>query len=330
MDEIRLGTFDLVRYFPEYRFIDKLTEANEPAGRSFEEWVKVWSTLSSRELEHSTLAIYKRHLAAYWTPVFGQKRATSITHEQLLTRLAELNEAGLSRKTQNNVLIPLRGVLGMMSRTVKCPNPADGIENLKVQTGKPDPFTLEEVEAILKALLAESDVVRDYFEFSFFTGLRMSEQIALLWPDVDLRSKVFVVRRARVMGQDKERTKTAVERQVELNERAAATLERQRARTQLAGAHVFINPFTRHAWHDGQTQHKLWTRALRKCGVRYRPPKEARDTSVTMSLMAGANPMWVAKQHGHSLQVMLKDYAKWIPDGDQGRNIALVNKVAAK
>ena len=28
--------------------------------------------------------------------------------------------------------------------------------------------------------------------------------------------------------------------------------------------------------------------------------------------MAGANPMFVANQLGHSLQVLLKTYAKWI------------------
>src|SRR5690606_16237368 len=162
-------------------------------------------------------------------------------------------------------------------------------------------------------------------EFACFAGLRNSEQIALLWPDVDLRAHTIRVRRARVLAKDKESTKTHYEREVELNDRAAAVIERQRARTQIEGQHVFKNPATGRAWHDEQTQRRLWAAALRAAKVRYRPPKECRDTSVTLALMAGADPLWVAKQHGHSVQVMMKDYARWIPKADRGRNLAAVN-----
>jgi hypothetical protein len=65
---------------------------------------------------------------------------------------------------------------------------------------------------------------------------------------------------------------------------------------------------------------------LKQAKVRYRPPKECRDTSVTLALQAGADPVWVAKQHGHSLTVMMKDYAKWIPGADRGRNLAAINR----
>ncbi|WP_234192195.1 hypothetical protein [Pseudacidovorax sp. NFM-22] len=68
-----------------------------------------------------------------------------------------------------------------------------------------------------------------------------------------------------------------------------------------------------------------WLHALQAAGVRYCPPKECRDTSVTLALMAGANPVWVAMQHGHSVQVMMRDYAKWIPSADRGANLAAVN-----
>lgn len=91
------------------------------------------------------------------------------------------------------------------------------------------------------------------------------------------------------------------------------------------GTEVFYNPNTGAPYHDEQSQRRIWRLTLRAIGVRYRAPKECRDTSVTMALMAGANPMWVALQHGHSVQVMMRDYAKWIPSADQGRNLAAVN-----
>jgi integrase len=128
-----------------------------------------------------------------------------------------------------------------------------------------------------------------------------------------------------VLSQDKERTKTNKQRTVELNARAAATLERQRARTQLAGTHVFLNPITKGSYQGEQFQAREWMQALRVCGVRHRPPKELRDTSVTLNLSSGADAYWVAAQHGHSVITMLKDYAKWIPKADKGRNLAAMN-----
>lgn len=337
LDDIRAGTFDLATYFPGYRFAHKHGAADTEAGRrTFGDWVEVWAKLAARDLEHSTLRIYQRHLAAYWTPAFRDTHPAKITHEKVLGRLAELAvqhqgpegepRAGLSRKTQNNILIPLRGVFGLICRSLKIPDPTEGIGNLKVQVGNPDPFSPEELEVALAAVRKHAgDEAADYFEFAAFAGMRTSEQIALQWRDVDLVGKTVRVHRARVMAQDKERTKTNVERTVELNGRAIAALERQRARTQLAGGAVFRNPATGRPWNDEQEQRKVWARALRIAGVRYRPPKELRDTSVTLALMAGASPAWVAAQHGHSLQVMLKSYAKWIPQADQGRNLAAVN-----
>ena len=277
-------------------------------------------------------------MRAYWLPVFGHMAPARITHRMVLERLLELSKPsvdtatgkahkGLARKTQNNILIPLRGVFELICKPPSVlRDPTEGIDNQKTQTSGPDPFTPDEVEVILDQIRKrEGDVAADYFEFSFFTGLRASEQIALLWADVDLRSGAVLVHRSRVMTQDKQRTKTHKQRLVELNQRAADVIQRQRARTQTGGAEVFINPHTDKAYLDEQTQRRIWTLALRAAGVRYRPPKECRDTSVTMALMASANPMWVAMQHGHSLQVMMRDYAKWIPSADRGQNLAAVN-----
>src|SRR5262249_49171815 len=43
----------------------------------------------------------------------------------------------------------------------------------------------------------------------------------------------------------------------------------------------------------------------------YRRPYTARQTSVSWNLMVGKNPLWVAKQHGHSIATMLRAYAAW-------------------
>lgn len=337
--EIAHGTFQFSRHFPDYKHREKHQARSSEESRTFDEWADVWKKLAARELEHSTLDIYARHLKAYWRPVFGPLPPSRITHEMVLERLSDLASEkfdeetgkvspGLSRKTQNNIMIPLRGVFAMICKAnPQMVNPIDGIENLKNQKAEPDPFQPKEVEVILaKMREKEGPELADYFEFSFFTGLRASEQIALRWEDVDLASSTLIVRRVRVLARNKDRTKTHVARNIEMNDRAAAVIQRQRARTQAMNVEVFWNPNTGKVYRDEQTQRLAWTRVLRSCGVRYRAPKECRDTSVTMALMAGANPVWVANQHGHSVTVMMKDYMKWIPKADRGSNLAAVNK----
>lgn len=346
VQEVAQGTFTFAKYFPDYRYREKHQSSKPEEARALKDWYDVWAKLAARELEHSTLTIYKRHMKRYWLAKFGERLPGKITYEDIMEHLADLAtdildeetgniRKGLSRKTQNNICIPLRAVFALICKPPsQISDPTEGLQNLKVQKGNPDPFTASEVEAILKVLRDKrGDEMADYFEFSIFAGLRSSEQIALLWPDADLRSNTVMVRRAMVMTKEKDRTKTHVERTVELNARAGAVLHRQRARTQALGAHVFRNPVTGKPFADEQAQRLAWKAALRSAGVRYRPPKECRDTSVTLALMAGANPVWVAAQHGHSVQVMLKSYAKWIPSADRGSNLAAVNaslKMAAR
>ena len=324
LDDIRTGCFILAKYFPDYKFADRHVAPSATGGRTLREWEEVWAKLSTRDLEHSTLSIYRRHLKAYWLPKLGDTNPARVTHEAIRLHLADLSH--LSRKTQNNILIPFRGVMSLVCKTLKIEDPTEGIDNLKVQRPDPDPFTPEEVELILTTWEKKDPVFADYFEFAFFAGLRVSEQIALMWPDVDLVKGTMLIHRAKVLTKDKERTKTHRARLVELNSRALEVLKRQKARTYLAGKEVFMNHLTGRPWLDEQVQWDRWTAVLKLIGVRHRPPKECRDTSVTMNLQAGANPVWVSNQHGHSLQVMMTRYAKWIPNADRGVNLSAMNR----
>jgi integrase len=208
-------------------------------------------------------------------------------------------------------------------------NPAAGIENAPVQRRPPDPFTLEEVDAILEDLTdREPEQVPNYFAAAFFAGFRPSEQIALVWSDMDFLRQEVRVQRAIVRGQAKPNTKTYLVRDVELNERAWEAFEAQRPHTQLAGGAIFKNPETDEAWADEKRQHVYWGRCLRRLGLRYREPYQARHSFATLNLMAGANPSWVARQLGHvNPQMLFKVYAKWIDGADKSRERDKVNAV---
>ena len=55
-----------------------------------------------------------------------------------------------------------------------------------------------------------------------------------------------------------------------------------------------------------------WSESIKALNIRRRRPYHARHSSVTWQLMLGRNLLWVAKQHGHSVEVMLRMYAAWL------------------
>jgi integrase len=197
-------------------------------------------------------------------------------------------------------------------------NPATGLKCLRI-TRKTDPFSIQEAEALIAAIHTDwGDAQGNYDEFRFFTGLRPSEQIALLVSDCDIGQGKVSITKARVMSRDKDRTETCTDRLIELCPRALSVLKRHlalRARLQFAGKISHEELFFKE---NGEPIRNLqypyvrWrrTRTITLKG-RYREPYSARHSSVSWNLMVGKNPLWVAKQHGHSVQTMLDTYAAW-------------------
>lgn len=322
--KIKHGTFNPADYFPEYRpGLEKLGVTRRKA-LSFRDVAKDYlKTLTGDDYADSTRVSYERILEGHWYEPIGDKDINAIRRSDVDAVLM-----GLSAKTRNNVLIPCRGVFAYADDdgALQGPSPVAKVKNAKVQRDEPDPFEPDEVRAILADLHRRADPQdADYFEFAFFTGLRASEQIALEWRDYDRARGLIRVRRARVWAKDKIRTKTGTARNIELLEAAKASLQRQRARTELAGGRIFHNPRTGAPWNDEQVQRKVLDASLKRLGIRHRPPKQSRHTFATMCLMSGANPAWVARQMGHANTKMLYEvYSKWIDGADKGLERAKV------
>lgn len=219
--KIRHGIFDPATYFPEYRGLARV-DAARPQTPTFQSIAETYlATLNDKA--YSTRLSYERALKGYWFPAFGDQPVSAI-------RASDVHEvlAPLSPKNRNNVLIPCRRAFDFaVADEVLDRSTIDTVRNAKVQKEPPDPFTLEEADAITTDLRAKaSDVVADYFEFAFFTGLRASEQIALDWKDYDRARGLLRVSRARVWGKDKASTKTHHARDLELLQRASAPCSR--------------------------------------------------------------------------------------------------------
>ena len=174
----------------------------------------------------------------------------------------------------------------------------------------------------------------NYDEFRFFTGLRPSEQIALRVTDCDLVEGKISITKTRVMARDKDRTKTSEDRLVELCPRALQVLKWHlalRVELQLQGRIDHDDLFFKD---DGTPIRNLqypwirWKRTLQRMKARYREPYNARHSSVSWNLMIGKNPLWLAKQHGHSVQTMLEVYAAWTEGAKEADIEAIVSPPA--
>jgi hypothetical protein len=68
-----------------------------------------------------------------------------------------------------------------------------------------------------------------------------------------------------------------------------------------------------------------WRYVIEDKKIRYREPYNARHSCVSWNLMLGKNLMWCARQHGHSVQVMLTMYGAWI-EGSTDEDIAAIKR----
>lgn len=314
---IDFGTFtleDYRAYFPNSQRLAQLG-SGELFGAIAQNW------LDGIDVTTATREEYKKSLNKYWMPELATRPIRGIRPSELRTIIKKIEWT--SAKTRNNSLIPLRGVFEIaLEDDLIDRNPMAKIKNLEHQRPPPDPFSREEMEAILKWMSEEyagaEAIYCAYFLFAFFTGMRTSEMLALKWSDIDLRRGYARVEKAQSKGRLNYQTKTKKVRDVLLSSRAQEALRIAKPLTFLAGEQVFRSPRTGEAYTTEKSQRFVFTRALKKLGIRHRPAYNTRHTYATLLLMAGVNPHFVAAQLGHSVTMTLTVYSKWI-QGDSDR-----------
>ncbi|KAA0995504.1 DUF3596 domain-containing protein [Pseudomonas sp. ANT_J12] len=313
------GTFDYAATFPKSKRIGtfKSVDARQNLGDYLLEWLE----RKSQTLKSSTISFYGTTIRSTLIPMFGNLAMAELSKKIIREKLSSHHVAN---KTLTNVQSCLRSALNdAVEDEILESNPLSGWayknrEQLKEEDDV-DPFTREEQSAILAAARGDT---WPQLQFSFWTGLRPSELIALEWGDIDwIAGEVRIVRAKTRAAKEPESTKTlAGRRTVKLLAPAREALIKQKELTFLAGGRIFLNPITLEPWkHAGYIYRVIWTPAMKKSGVRYRRPYQSRHTYASMMLSAGENPMWVAKQLGHKDWTMIaKVYGRWMPSADVG------------
>ena len=326
---LEAGVYDPAEFFPDSKQVQAAT-----AHTTLGALAKLWLTSKGR-LAPATRDQYAT-AARFWERVLGPETPTAkLTHKLLAAKIGGYNWP--SAKTHNNYLIALRGILALEYRGPQtASNPLIGIENMTVVNALPDPLTAAERDRVLADMRARYPTeVWAYFAWQFWTGMRPEETIALRWSDVDFQQMVVRVRRVRTFkGSERDGSKTHTERDVEIFGPAADALKAMRAITSMlveergddTAADIFRNPVTKRPWHDERSQRDhYWRPALKRLGIRWRRAYATRHTFATAALMTGAvPPAYIAQQLGHSVQMLLTRYARWVvTSGDKAHSAAL-------
>ncbi len=333
--EILAGTFDYAAYFPNGKpasaaSVDQAATESRvtaapvataevaPSTPSFYEFSAQWFADHEIEWRRSHIKVLRSTIDAHLTPFFGAKPVGSITKADVLafrTKLAALpgrgQRTGLSTKRINGILAPLRQILNEAADRYGFTSPVLTLKPLRVRKTDVEPFTLDEVQLMLRTVRVD---YRDYFTVRFFTGMRTGEIHGLKWKYVDFANRLILVRETFVLGED-EYTKTdGSQREIRMNQVVFEALRRQHTATAKLSDYVFCNREGKPLDNKNFTD-RVWNPLLRHLGLKPRRPYQMRHTAATLWLASGEAPEWIARQLGHtSTEMLFRVYSRYVPN----------------
>lgn len=316
LNAIQLQTFDYAKYFPDSRQLSKFGQQPGRHKKTVGDMLKLQLELYERTLAPSSFKNYQRYTKSLLMPQWGAMLLSEFKPAALRSWIATLD---IKARSLRQMLIPLRGAIELaLNDELIDSNPLDRIKLKKIMSreaynveAEADPFSAAEILTLLEAYPGQ---VRNVFQFSFYTGMRPGEVIALRWDSIDWLSMQVKVERSRAAGVSREELKTKSSRRlVDLRQGAYEALLAQRQYSELAGGLVFLDPATGKGWDTTGRLSIYWATMIRRSKIRYRKPYQTRHTFASTLLSAGENPLYVAKQMGHKDTTMLtRHYSRWI------------------
>lgn len=321
--EIKVGTFDVVRHFPDSDLIDQNT-------MNF--YIKQWLLDVRKEVAPSTYDGYHSQVKTHIRPKWGKTHPKDLNTKDIKRWVNQLKE-NLHSKSVREILTRLSQIHALWRLENKVAfDPIEGISISQSDSPEPDPFSKSEIATILATDAAPD--LRHILPCILWTGLSLSEQLALAWEDVDLKRGTVRINRSYVRGIYRVTKNRRRKREIKLLEPALQALREQYKLTANARGQT-INVLQRDNY--SYSQHRLrfvwihdetgshyeyhtlryrWEKHLRKAKVRYRGVNQGRHTFASQLLSSGqVPPEWIADQLGHSnTDMIFKHYGKLISE----------------
>lgn len=321
--EITLGTFDYRKYFPTSKKAAQFDVPNRKLSSALdstplftdfaEDWIAEMEVAWRKSTYITNVGTIRKHLI----PIFGEKKVSDITRADILqfrSALAKVpgrsGNASLTNKTINHTVGLLLAILGEAADRFEFSKPISNLKRLKVPRSDIQPFTLDEVQLILRSVRPD---YRNYFTVRFFTGLRTGEIHGLRWEHIDFERKQILVRESIYRGEATYTKNDGSQRAVHMSSVVEKALrEQQKATGQ--GDYVFC---TREGTplNGPNVCDRVWYPLLRYLELKKRRPYQCRHTCATLWLAAGENPEWIARQLGHAnTEMLFRVYSRYVPN----------------
>ena len=309
--EIAAGTFVCESYFPNSAVARSPAVAaaasvqptasvvsvadSAPDTPTFRPFADQWMRDHQVEWRRSHIKVLRSTVDGHLLPHFADKQVGRVTKGDILafrTKLAALpgcgGKPGLSNKRINGIIAPLRQMVNEAAEVHGFALPVATCKPLRIRKTDVEPFTLDEVQLILKTVRADC---KDYFA-----------------------NRLILIRETFVVGED-EYTKTdSSQRDIRMNQVVFEALQRQHATTGKVSEYVFCN-------HEGKPidnknfTDRVWSPLLRHLGLKPRCAYQTRPTAATLWLASGEAPEWIARQLGHSsTEMLLRVYSRYVPN----------------
>jgi len=343
LTEIKESNFDYLKHFPESPRALKYSGAScSDINRTIAQGIDNWLEISAEKNATATIEGY-RSKAKRVKEYFENRRIRSIKQIDITRFRKHLIEVDkLEIKTINDTFTPLRQafILAKQEGIIK-DNLLELIPNLESdddEESQADPYTEKNLKAIwkLKNEGFYKPQVVNMFLFTCWTGLSLSEVIALAWEDIDMTEMTIKVQRARVGKEYKATKASSRTREFELLQPAIDILLDQKKHTFMQSPSDlnvrrrnnvnftdqsvrFIFKNTMPECEDGHWKSKAvqgaYADLLRKAKIRHRGPNQCRHTFASMMITKLVPLDIIASLMGHtSTKMIKKHYAKIIPE----------------
>ena len=331
---IRNNSFRYASVFPASKRSKKFSQKEGiiygrkslPQEVNVREYAKQWYQLykDTNRVTDRTLLSYKSFLNLYLIPYFGDfsfADINAVVIERFVSwaKKQRFRSKTVSDKSINKTLIPLKMICKSAAIEFNWGSSFDpffGFKKLSESgNSRIAPFSINEQKRIIEYLPMHW---KPYFLFAFSSGLRIGEQIALRPEDIDWEKRIINVRRAMTLNEHGKPTigntknkysrraiglipvmLEAIKNQVEISKR-------------LGSEYLFCTP-SGHQVQVDNLRGRVWTEALTKAGLAYRPLRQTRHTFATTALSLGENPLWIARVMGHrDTEMVIKVYASYL------------------
>jgi integrase len=295
--------------------LDDLDAGMEPLHQFVDEW---WALYAEPRLAPSTLRFYAGLRDRYLIPRLGNTQLRRLTAETVQRFQLDLANAGVGDETIRKALVLLQGIL---ERAVEwgrlTVNPVRVVKKPRQKRRRAvRPLAPIEIEKLRgQLLLGRRQRDAALISLLAYAGLRPGEALALTWGDVG--TTTLLIDKALALGEVKE-TKTRRARIVKLLKPLAADLAEWRLASGRPDETELIFPLRDgRPWTDSAFRNwrrRRFTPAAQELGLTNMRPYDLRHSFASLLFVEGINPVEIAEQMGHSLQMLLSTYTHVIEE----------------